>query len=224
MNITILIKTFERPVACQRLIDSIKIFYPNIDILALDDSRKHTDFGVPQINEDFDIGISLGRNILVEKCQTEYCMILDDDCAFTEETDLAKAIRILETNDYDLLEIADRRGLNYRGKFDISGDTVKYITGDPLEFISNIFIAKTDILKKYKWDEDLKMGEHFAYFFLHRGKLKIGHTDEVRLDHIGDSNTFYNNYRLRATDYVKQFMKKQGIKERIDLGGNSLKI
>ena len=38
-DITILIKTFERPEYLDRLIKSIKLYYPNIKIIVADDSR-----------------------------------------------------------------------------------------------------------------------------------------------------------------------------------------
>lgn len=215
-DITVLIKTFKRKQAVDRLIESIKRYYPDLPILVLDDSDKNSEYG-------FDIGISRGRNILVDKCQTKYCMILDDDCYFTDKTDIKKALGLI--GDYDILclkEVDCGKSSNYRGRFEIDGDTVKYVSGTPYQFVNNIFIAKTDSLKKHKWDDSLKMGEHFAFFFTHRDKLKLGYTDEVEVVHDHIDTDGYQYYRNRSADYVKKFMKENGIKKRIDLMGNIL--
>jgi hypothetical protein len=184
-----------------RLLTSIKEYAPDIKIDVLDDS-------------DTNIGISAGRNQLVARCKTKYCMILDDDCIFTPKTNLEKAIKILEERDLDLLEI-QVPGLNYRGHFKIKNDEIEAVQaneGEYFDFITNIFVAKTDVLRKYKWDDRMKIGEHTSYFFTHRGKMKIGTTDQVTIRHEHVSPPGYNIYRSRGEDYVKIFMRENGIK------------
>lgn len=224
-EISILIKTFLRPQACNRLIDSIRQYYKDIEILILDDSFEPTIYqqDTKQISSKPDIGISAGRNILVDNCKTPYCVILDDDCFFTDRTDLRKALEILKDNDYDLLEFKENDNFEYRGKFQVDGETVKYVRGEPLEFINNIFLAKTESLKKYGWDNSLKMGEHFAYFFKHRGKLKLGQCD-ISIGHGHFNNEEYDKYRDRSLEYLKMFMAKNNIKKRIDLHGNIIEL
>lgn len=215
-NIIILIKTFKRPEAYSRLIDSIRRFYPDIEILTLDDSNE-------------DIGVSAGRNRLVEMCKTPYCLILDDDCIFTSKTDLVGALKELEDRDLDILQLETQTDFerDYHGLFEIDGDTVKMIKGDRnglYDFCLNIFLARTESLKKCPWDEKYKMGEHFGYFFTHRGKLKIGKIDNNVIEHHHIRNDEYDPFRLRAIDYVKQFMAENGIKKRVDLYGKEYVI
>ena len=215
-DITVLIKTFRRPEACNRLVSSIKRFYPDLPILILDDSDETCEYG-------FDIGTSRARNILVDKCQTKYCLILDDDCIFSEMTDLERGLEIAK--DYDLLMVAEvENGVitGYKGRFEVEGTTVRMVGGEPFEFINNIFIAKTEVLRKYRWQDDLKTGEHFAFFFTHRGKMKIGYTDEVEVIHSHLEGHDYRPYRDRALNYVIQFMREQGLTKRIDLFGNEI--
>lgn len=205
--ITILIKTFKRPQVLQRLIDSIKRFQPDVPYIVLDD--------------DDDIGVSAGRNRLVEMCETEYCLVLDDDCVFTEKTDLKKAVEILKERDLDILQL--NIGEGYQGIYKTNGGEVTMLrtSRDGLyDFVSNVFVAKTAKLRECKWDENLKIGEHFAYFYTHKGKLRIGLTNEVKLEHHHTRVSGYNEYRERALDYVKEFMRKNGISKRID--GNEI--
>ena len=110
---------------------------------------------------------------------------------------------------------------DYYGLYEKDGTGVKYVKGDRdglYDFCSNIFIAKTASLLKYKWDEELKLGEHFAYFYEHQGKLKIGVSD-VPIDHCHFGGKEYSEYRNRAVGYVKQYMKKKGITHIKDLSG-----
>jgi len=143
MNLTILIKTFKRPEISKRLIDSIKFFYPNVPMIVLDDPD--------------DMGVSAGRNELVRQCNTEYCMILDDDCIFTADTDLERCVAELEDRGLDILQLD--YGEEYYGTFVVNGDTVKmsrfpYDSINGLyEFCAQIFIAKTDKLRECQWDE-----------------------------------------------------------------------
>lgn len=217
-DITVLIKSFKRPEATERLIESIKQYYPDLPYLVLDDSDEQSEYG-------FDIGVSRWRNILVSKCQTPYCMILDDDCIFTEKTDIKLALELIGDNDILCVqEISNGAKTSFLWRFDVDGDTVRYLPWEPYQFCNNIFIAKTDSLRKYPWDDKLKMGEHFAYFFKHRGNLKIWFTDKVEVRHEHVDVYDYRQYRNRSTEYVKQFMKDNWIKKRIDLFGNVLVI
>jgi hypothetical protein len=207
--LTVLIKTFKRPLAVNRLYASIKKYYPELPVDILDDSS----------GELFDIGVSRGRNILVNRCKTKYCIILDDDCVFTEKTDLANAILELENRSLDILQFKVP-GLNYYGTYETKDGVVRYKSEsrDGLyDFVAQIYLARTAKLKKYKWDEDLKVGEHFAYFYEHRGKLRIGVSEISEIEHHHIDNQDYRQYRQRALDYVWQYMKKKKIKQRIEL-------
>ena len=214
--ITILIKTFRRPQALAKLLESIKEFSPDIPVIVLDDSNEDSEFG-------FDIGLSRGRNELVKKCTTPYCVMLEDDCVLNKNTDIKKIIQELIDRNLDILQFKVN-GLHYCGLFETSGTEVSYVNGNRnglYDFCANIFVAKTDTLRKFKWDEDLKLGEHFAYFYEHLGKLKIG-VSEVEIEHHQIRTADYQKYRDRAVGYVKQYMKNKGITKRKDLSGGVL--
>ena len=212
-DLTILIKTFKRPKALEILLESIKKYYPDIPIIVVDDSSENSEFG-------FDIGLSRGRNELVKKCKTKYCAIIEDDCRFTEKTDLDKILKELIDRDLDILQF--KIDTAYYGLYEKDDDGVKYVKAsrDGLyDFCSNIFVAKTDTLGEYPWDEELKMGEHFAYFYEHQGKLKIGISD-VEILHCHIDNQDYQPYRSRAVRYVKQYLVKKGLSHIRDLEGH----
>jgi hypothetical protein len=211
---TILIKTFERPETCQRLIDSIRLYYPEIPILVADDSKENNKYSDCVLYRlPFDSGVSYGRNFLLDKAQTPYVLILDDDCVFTSDTD----IELLEEmiGDNDILGFECFPSLNYVGHFEKKGKIVYMLEGEPYEFVPQIFLAKRTIPK---WDESLKIGEHFAYFY--KNKLKIDYTTKVSIDHLHVSNPEYDKYRERAKEYVKKFMRENDIDRKVDIDGS----
>ncbi|WP_418809529.1 glycosyltransferase family 2 protein [Phascolarctobacterium faecium] len=81
-NITIIIKTFQRLKSLECLLKSIEDQkLNNIPIIILDDSRenykdaileKFSKLNINYIVTEFDIGLSKGRNILLEHVKTDY--------------------------------------------------------------------------------------------------------------------------------------------------------
>lgn len=115
-NITIIIKTFERPYCLEKLLDSYVYFAQkhnwNCQILIADDStqpykdqilKRYGTFISEYICLPFHSGVSHGRNVLVQKVKTPYFIHLDDDFILTEQSDLLKMMRILTKSDLDLL-------------------------------------------------------------------------------------------------------------------------
>lgn len=208
--ITILIKTFLRPNVVKRLLASIEKYYPDVKVIVLDDPD--------------DMGVSEGRNRLVDMCETEYCLILDDDCIITDKTDLYRAVKELQEKDLDIIQFATQNDYerDYQGIFKTEDGVVTYMKDgrDGLyDFCLNVFIARTESLRRCRWNPKYKMGEHFGYFYTHRGKLKIGVNKENIIEHLHENNEDYQPYRARALDYVREYMKENGLKRRIDLGG-----
>ena len=108
MDITVLIKTFERPKSCAALLTSVRQFYPDIPIVLVDDSKtpfRATGEHVTSIHLPFDSGVSKGRNAGVEKVQTRYTFLCDDDCVFTRDTDLNHLQKLLEDGKARLVPI-----------------------------------------------------------------------------------------------------------------------
>jgi glycosyltransferase involved in cell wall biosynthesis len=93
-NVTIIIKTFERKYKLKQLVESIKLYYPNIRIIIVDDGQEPESIeGTDYIITPFNIGVSLGRNIALSIVRTKYFITLDDDFVFTQYTNLKKWYR-----------------------------------------------------------------------------------------------------------------------------------
>jgi len=215
--ITFIIKTFKRPDCVRALVDSIKKYYPNYEILICNDDNEKLEIdGATVINTDYDIGLSAGRNLLVDNVKTKYLVLLDDDFLFTDETKIELLQEHLESNDLDMVggsvRQLDGSLLKYDGIYHYENNRLVMGDGEgKYDFILNFFIAKTDVLKKYRWDEELKLAEHTAFFFQHRGKLKIGLRHDVVIKHMQARTPEYSKYRERANYYIYQFMNKYKI-------------
>lgn len=111
-EITIIIKTFNRKQNLIKILESIKHYYPLIQIIILDDSKKvyeknilklFPDLKITYISTEFDIGLSKGRNIMVKNVSTEYLLLCDDDYVFDDRTDLNLALEMIKTYNVDIL-------------------------------------------------------------------------------------------------------------------------
>lgn len=70
-QLTVVIKTFERPAVLQRLLDSIRRSYRRLAIIIVDDSRVPVNpEGVRAIVIPYNNGISAGRNAALEEVDT----------------------------------------------------------------------------------------------------------------------------------------------------------
>ena len=153
----------------------------------------------------FNSGLSKGRNIMVSKVKTPYIFLLDDDNYITELESTKKIIQFLDNfSDYSLVGgiCVDRKKIyndfciRYSGLFEkIENDNIflkeneKKIENPYIEnmyethICLNLFIARTNTLKKYKWDENLKLGEHEVFFynlFVNNIKIVISYDFNIR--------------------------------------------
>eukprot|EP00026_Physarum_polycephalum_P001802 Phypoly_transcript_01805.p1 GENE.Phypoly_transcript_01805~~Phypoly_transcript_01805.p1 ORF type:complete len:826 (+),score=108.69 Phypoly_transcript_01805:123-2480(+) len=109
--VTIVIKTFERPLCVTRLVASIRERFKRIKIHIADDSHQMLLSDVSSILDenvfyhkiDEDSGLAAGRNFLVNQVLTDYVLVLDDDFVFTSETDLDTPLRVLMYTDRTLV-------------------------------------------------------------------------------------------------------------------------
>lgn len=225
-KVTAIIKTFERPHCLDMLIKSIQKFYPGLHIIVADDSKSPTPRSDVEYHVlPFDSGLSKGRNYLLKQVKTPYFLLLDDDFCFIKETRIEKLLHVLENTDIDIVggRCVETSGVrNSQAVFSINEGTLT-LNADPYgiengvelyDIVANFFLAKTDKFQKYRWDERLKVGEHYDFFLSNKGKLKVAMHPYVFIYHTNDrSNEEYNQYRNRDTEALhnKIYKKKHGI-------------
>lgn len=224
---TIIIKTIARPQCLDRLIKSIKFYYPYIKIIVGDDGKNPVkrDDVYKYIILPYDIGASKGRNEIIKEVDTEYLITLDDDFIFIEESKIHILKEIFENSNLDILgakmfprlddhfSIFSKKNeflFVFGGKYHQKNDD--YVSCD---IITQCFIAKTKTMKKYQWNEKAKTEEHYLFFYENWKEIKVGFTDRVEVQHRSIMET--EEYRrLRNGDRVKgdigEQWNKNGIK------------
>lgn len=242
-EVTVIIKTFERPSCLRRLVKSIRKYYQVIPIIVVDDSTESLSPVWPEITEyyhlPFDSGLSFGRNYALTKVRTKYLLLSDDDMVFGEKTDLRKMYRVLETTGFSIVacnwvdHVANtklRLGINrFESTTEIkSGEYRQYIgetrgalDGFPLyDVVHNFFMADRRRVGVDPWDEKLKIGNEHADFFLSmkaKGAL-CTKLDDVFVFHYPRRVGDYARYRRRESDYFPYFAGKHGVDRKVVIG------
>ena len=213
--VTVVVKTARRPHLVIRLADSIRtILGYDLKIVCVDDGPDdHPDSIVAKLEEydiDYtvgleDMGISLGRNLALKKVKTKYFMLVDDDEVFTNATNIAKLVDILDSTDASLVGGGlQNQGRRFAGTINFyqSGNKrhlkldSSSCKGPPLielspqfrnctqcDVVCNVFIAKLSHINRFGgWTEELKISEHRDFFVKMKSYgLKVVYCDNVRI-------------------------------------------
>jgi hypothetical protein len=248
--VTFIIKTCFRPKIVERLYLSIRKYYPLVKIIILDDGDNKMNVSILDTNTKYihkynNIGLSDGRNILVENVNTEYTLLLDDDFVFYEKTNIQLLLDRLIGNKYDILsarmydfkdneafskmEFNERifKGIFYKKDKEFYLETNKTNEFGLYDFTINFFICKTELLIKNKWDKQLKLLEHIDFFYRlkkNNPNIKIYDDKDVMVYHIRDVNYSEKYYEIRhdINEYSILLKKKLNV-DKILLNGNIIK-
>jgi glycosyltransferase involved in cell wall biosynthesis len=213
-NLTVLIKTFERPALLKRLVVSIKRKYPHLPIIVVDDSRSPSQIeGIKTIVMPYDIGVSAGRNEGLLHVDTKYILILDDDFIFYRYTNLKSSMAIMEK--YPQIDIMGGEiiYLPLYYKIDYSkGDNLhptksnatmprgSFIGGLPVyDKVPNFYIGKTDRIKLVGWDPNLKRLDHADFFTRAKGVLTTVFNSNLKCLHA--QNPFDTIYMTKRNNF-----------------------
>lgn len=115
-DLTVVVKTFERPGCLERLLLSINQHLPTVAIVVVNDghdSQKAKDLaaakgllklagGVDYVAAEYDIGVGAGRNLGLSKVKSEYVLMMDDDFVVTSETDVGQLVKAVSTGKADI--------------------------------------------------------------------------------------------------------------------------
>jgi glycosyltransferase involved in cell wall biosynthesis len=229
-DVTAVIKTFERPLRLNRLVESIKNFYPGMRIIVADDSRE------PMARKDveyhkmpYDQGLSAGRNFLISKVKTKYFLLLDDDWVFVPETRIQVMIDILENNDIDILA----------GDWSNSQPTICAVfvpNEDPsvlelaskeverdkdftyCDFTHNFLLSTPGAIRKFGgWDEEIKVLEHIDFALRvkkSKRRLALTHKSAIHFTQTLVTNEDSVDYKAhrRRKHFMELSMRKRGIR------------
>ncbi|MFG0261672.1 MAG: glycosyltransferase [Novipirellula sp. JB048] len=228
---TFCIKTIHRPQCCAALVRSIHEHYgthrPTIHVL--DDGKPDLRFSANYpveaamvdelIETEFDIGLSAGRNRLLNAGDTPFVVFADDDHLVTPRTRLPELVdKLNKHSDIDLLAALSNdeerprllrsnghRLRIYRGVLKQRG-LIRWC-----HYVGNCFVAHRDILQAIRWDDSLKVEEHWDFFW--RCKIAgvnvasdISHS--FKHEHIDPPG-----YRRHRPQFLKRGLKKHGLEK-----------
>ena len=242
-DVTFGIKTLLRPRALKRLLDSVYKFYPGMRCIIVDDSREPSlDSSYPHwqhiqyINLPFDVGLGAGRNAMIDATDTKYCLYLDDDFILCEQSKIEQFKAILDAGIADIVggQVRDGKRLRkYHGLLAKKGDALVYTRADKgsgvltvdgvelkyflVDITLNFFLGRTDMLRKVRWDADLKINTHTQFFYdAKRENARVAYCPNV---HILHKQVRHKEYaKLRGRQFYKLMYKKMGIKREIKKG------
>lgn len=244
--VTVLVKTVGRIGKVVALVDSIRRFYPGIRIIVADDAPNATGSSGPRHGFYYlrlleDVGISAGRNRMLELVQTEYFFLIDDDFLFDKASKIEKLLHALEVNNGFSIaagkSITDEVNFNvdFSGKLLVKNDLELHLVDDyyytdqrtgcqHVDIVPNVFMARTaDLRGRLAWDDTLKVGEHEDFFLRAKSaRVKVLTCASVTFIHDQDpfwhNATVYDRMRMRVYDFWKMSLQKHGLKRLISFG------
>ncbi|HST24918.1 MAG TPA: glycosyltransferase [Gaiellaceae bacterium] len=235
-DLTIVVKTFQRPDALRRLVGSIRRFYPDVPVSVVDDSEQPLD-PVPEGVTRYEhlpfnsLGVSAGRNYGLAQVETPYVLFSDDDMVFTRRTDVEKLLRTVQSTRFDVVSCRwldhepwsgiTRGYRRYEGTLEIDngalvhrlGATRGTVDGLPVyDIVHQFFVASVETLGPDPWDPRFRVaGEHVDFFLRlgERGLLSTALPDVV-VDHFPELPPGYESFRGDTADDVRRLKELRG--------------
>jgi GT2 family glycosyltransferase len=240
-QVTAIVKTFERPRSLDRLVRSIRRYYPRLRVIVGDDSiTAYPRNDVDYVRLPVDVGVAAGRNAILELVDTPYFLTLDDDIAFTLQTRIERLVETLQRHEAalvagDLIDCEQkfplwvrRRRQVYHGVIRRDGDSLRLIPGHAsslgeafeCDLTPQFFLARTETIRRIGgWFAPLKMDDHQELFLrLKEHGLRVLQRPDVSAEHWHESPLVYAAFRAR--DYAPVMASRHGLRRITDLAGN----
>ena len=253
-----MIKTFDRIDRAFRLVSSIRDIYPDIRIIVADDGEEAQRFlSAPGASRGihrrdflflplpYDVGLSAGRNRMLELVTTPFFLTLDDDFFMDGNSRLEHLLFPVLTGQLDIAAGKNPRdeaayGFDFCGKMIVTreDDTMHLVGGnygsvagcDIVDIVPNLFVGSVARVRQVGWDDELKLGEHEDFFW--RAKLaglRVGSCPLTSFLHgqepswQGGAQSKYNNMRRRIYDFWRISLEKHGLRK-LKSFGNTMMI
>lgn len=216
-DLTICIKTFIRPKTLDKCLTSIRSYYPDVKILVANDGPDSivNDKADQIFDLPFDVGLSAGRNHLLDKVKSEFVMFIDDDTIFSETSKVEDMLSVLHNNSEIDLVAGKIRGNSFCGTLEKENGTLfrnigsyrSTVAGFKIyDYVLNLFVARTSKIKEVLWDEELKIVEHMDFFWRAKGVLCCTALDHVYFHNTRERDAEYSKFRVERIPF---FMQKQ---------------
>ena len=167
------------------------------------------------IQMPFNLGLSRGLNLALAEVKTPFLMRMDDDELLTRRVNLAEELRFFQSHpEVDLIGIPPMDALKFRSL----KKSIRPYFGFPMKEaplplkvphgvrlddrhvvlgkVPNIFLARTDSIRKVGWDDNIRMIDHHDFFYRAAGVIvSVLSTDSVVFHNHNFFLPDYNRYR-----------------------------
>uniref|UniRef100_A0A8P4GMN2 Glycosyltransferase 2-like domain-containing protein n=1 Tax=Dicentrarchus labrax TaxID=13489 RepID=A0A8P4GMN2_DICLA len=203
-QVTITTKTFLRYRQLKVLLNSIRSFYSNIEVIIADDSFEPEHITGEHIQQYImppAQGWFAGRNLAISQVTTKYFLWVDDDFVFTQDTKIEKLVEVMESvPELDVLggKVDGNQFyfyLHYEEGEEMEGGCLdrkskqKFhpLPGYPqcslASGVVNFFLARTDAVQRVRFDPKLKRVAHSEFFMDGLGSLLVASCGHVSIGH-----------------------------------------
>ncbi|MCD7817699.1 MAG: glycosyltransferase family 2 protein [Lachnospiraceae bacterium] len=192
-QVTFIYKSFERQKMAKRLFKSIQHYYPGVQVIIADDSKKSLQLCSPYlkvIQLPFNSGLSYSMNQALKEVKTPFLVRLDDDMLLTPFSKIGTQIDFLNRHpEIDLVgllpctvpqcnspEIAAKEYYPISMSNAPKSLLIPHMTKiDDSHVVvgksPNIYVARTCKIKMIGWDDNIRMMDHNEFFMRAAGNL-----------------------------------------------------
>ncbi|KAI4556276.1 hypothetical protein MJG53_015228 [Ovis ammon polii x Ovis aries] len=225
--VSIATKTFLRPHKLKTMLQSIRVYYPDLTVIVADDSKEPLEINdsyVEYYTMPYGKGWFAGRNLAISQVTTKYVLWVDDDFLFNDKTKIEVLVDVLEKTELDVVG-GSVLGNVFQFKLFLehskNGDCLHRRTGSfgPLDGfpncvvtsgVVNFFLAHTERLQRVGFDPRLHRVAHSEFFIDGLGSLLVGSCSDVIIGHQPHSSVAdpelaalektYRRYRANTND------------------------
>lgn len=234
-DITFCVKTFNRYSTLWRALSSLKTFAPEASVIVCDDSTEPQEYPddvlsrITLLKTEPDIGLSAGRNRMQAMVKTPFAFVMDDDHALTKHSGFDTALQEIPRTWLSGIvgfplrhhNLPTAGGFRFVCKPSPTGSvvTVQRSQEDPVDLVVNNFLAPTSLLVDNPWPENLKLNEHFIWFWdLHVDRkthvhcMPFGNAWYHMVGDPGRKHPRYRKFRRRGKKEKQKELMRRGIK------------
>ena len=233
-DVTACIKTFLRDASLFHCVKTLKAQYPEVRVIVGDDGRrsreketKLTALGVDQyLRLPWNRGCTVGRNRMIDLVTTPYTLLLDDDFGFGPEAGLERLRALMAVADLaagDVIQVGTKGWAKPGERLNFGGNLVRTPTriyhvrskGDYRRFDDiryelidvplNFFVARTEVLRRVRWDETLRCHPEHEDFFMRAkaANVRVVHCPDAIARHQEMPDARHPEYDHHRTSHIE---------------------
>ncbi len=239
-RLTAIVHTCDQPGSVDRLVRSVRRFYPQMRVLVADVSRRPAEVaGADMVRLPADVGVSAARNAALARVRTPYFLLLEGGHEFSRATRIEQLLDLVAHSRCDVAagnaEHCERRLFLFTRRTPDPGHaTFEFADGGltlrpghrpgidgwlPCDLAHNFFVARTDRVRALGgWDPQLLVDERIEFFVrAQRFGLRVGVCPDVVVSRWSDPSAAAT--QRGARDFTALALAKMGIARLTDLGG-----